>query len=70
MTAEQIAAAHLSSQARLWWCSECTSVWHETEHHFAHFIGTQETWGSSFVPGVWPLVRFGLGDVDSFNGED
>ena len=62
MTAEQIAAARISPHTGLWWCSECTSIWYETEHHFAQIIGTQVTWGSSFVPGEWPPRQIWLGE--------
>lgn len=61
MTAEQIATARISPHARLWWCSECTSIWHETEHHFAHIIGKQQTWGSPFIPGAQPPRQIWLG---------
>jgi len=62
MTVEQIAAARISPHTRLWWCSECTNVWYETEHHFAHIIGTQVTWGSDFVPGILPPRQVWLGE--------
>jgi hypothetical protein len=50
MTTEQIAAAGITPNQRLYWCSECTKVWYESEHHFAHVIGTGVTWGHPFVP--------------------
>ena len=50
MTAEQIATAAISPHHRLYWCSECRSIWYESAYHFADVIGTQETWGSPFVP--------------------
>jgi hypothetical protein len=50
MTPEQIAAVGISPNQRLFWCSECTNVWYESEHHFAYVIGKQVTWGHPFVP--------------------
>ena len=50
MTPEQMAEAGVHPNQTLYWCSECESVWLETEYHFARILGKQETWGSPFVP--------------------
>ena len=50
MSAEQITEAQISPTERLYWCSECHSIWCESDNHFARRLGFQEQLGCPFVP--------------------
>jgi len=43
MTPQQIEAAGITPNQRLYWCSECYSLWYESGNNFARRIGKSES---------------------------
>ena len=62
MSQEQMSFAGVTAIQRLYWCTECESVWYETEHHFAHIIGKLASTGSLFVPSESRTRNIYIGD--------